>query len=109
MAHIITDDCINCGACEIMCPVQAVYPKAENPEMYEPLFINNIVRYNGFASTLHYYINPYECNSCKGLSEEPVCNTVCPVSCCLPQEDYDIYTTRIMLPKNVPITKISLN
>ncbi len=109
MAHVITDDCINCGACEIMCPVQAVYPKTESPEMYEPLFINNIVRYNGFASAVHFYINPYECNSCKGLSGQTVCNTVCPVSCCLPHEDYNIFTTRIMLPKNVSITKISLN
>lgn len=24
MAHIITDECINCGACEPVCPVEAI-------------------------------------------------------------------------------------
>ena len=26
MAYRITDDCINCGACEIECPVNAISP-----------------------------------------------------------------------------------
>ncbi len=24
MAHVITDDCTNCGACEDVCPVEAI-------------------------------------------------------------------------------------
>lgn len=27
MAHKITDDCINCGACEATCPVSAITEK----------------------------------------------------------------------------------
>ena len=29
MAHKITDECINCGACEPVCPVEAISEKGE--------------------------------------------------------------------------------
>ena len=32
MAHVITDDCVACGACEAECPVEAI---SEGEEKYE--------------------------------------------------------------------------
>ena len=32
MAHVISDDCINCGSCEPECPVEAI---SEGEEKYE--------------------------------------------------------------------------
>ena len=32
MAHVINDECINCGACASVCPVECI---SEGPEHYE--------------------------------------------------------------------------
>ena len=32
MATMITEDCINCGACEPECPVEAIFEESELPE-----------------------------------------------------------------------------
>ena len=34
-----------------------------------------------------YYITPDKCTECKGFHEEPQCAAVCPVDCCVPDED----------------------
>lgn len=61
MATIITEECINCGACEPECPNEAI---SEGPEIY--------------------IINPELCTECVGFHDEEQCNAVCPVSCCIP-------------------------
>ena len=58
MAIIITDECINCGACEPECPNDAIYP---GEEIYE--------------------INPDLCTECVGHFETSQCVEVCPVDC----------------------------
>lgn len=50
MAYIITDECINCGACETECPSGAISPGDEK-----------------------YIIDPTKCNNCKN------CVDICPV------------------------------
>ena len=35
-----------------------------------------------------YYIVPGKCTECKGFHEEPQCAAVCPVDCCVPDEDH---------------------
>ncbi|MEO6406937.1 MAG: ferredoxin, partial [Ferruginibacter sp.] len=35
-----------------------------------------------------YYIVPNKCTECQGFHEEPQCAAVCPVDCCVPDEDY---------------------
>ena len=34
-----------------------------------------------------YYIVPDKCTECKGFHDEPQCAAVCPVDCCVPDED----------------------
>ncbi|MCB9592851.1 MAG: YfhL family 4Fe-4S dicluster ferredoxin [Sandaracinaceae bacterium] len=61
MATYITDDCINCGACEPECPNQAI---TEGEEIY--------------------VIDPTLCTECVGFYDHEACQAVCPVECCLP-------------------------
>ena len=65
MAYKITEDCINCGACEPECPNQAI---SAGDERYE--------------------INPDKCTECVGYFNEPQCASVCPVNCCIPDPDH---------------------
>ncbi len=111
MSIIITDDCINCSACEAECPVHAVYPKLVCEHKPEDLFINNKALVTGFASGDHYFVNPYLCNGCEGIFDEPRCNSVCPVSCCIAESEYYGTSLRGVKVKVNPITitKISLN
>ena len=64
MATHITDDCINCGACEPECPNEAI---SEGDDLY--------------------VIDPDLCTECVGFHGEEVCQKVCPVLCCLPDPD----------------------
>ncbi len=61
MALRITDVCINCDVCEPACPNQAIY-----------------------QGELIYEIDPDRCTECVGHFDEPQCQAVCPVECCLP-------------------------
>lgn len=56
MALMITEDCIDCGACEPECP-------------------NNAIS----AGELVYEIDPDICTECVGYFDEPQCRNVCPV------------------------------
>ena len=35
-----------------------------------------------------YYIVPDKCTECKGFHEEPQCAAVCPVDCCVPDDNH---------------------
>jgi ferredoxin len=61
MALHITDQCINCDVCEPVCPNQAI-----------------------FMGETIYEIDPLRCTECVGHFDEPQCQAVCPVECCLP-------------------------
>ena len=61
MSTYITDDCINCGACEPECPNQAI---SEGEEIY--------------------VIDASLCTECVGFYDHEACQAVCPVKCCLP-------------------------
>ena len=61
MATFITEECINCGACEPECPNEAI---SEGDEIY--------------------VIDPKLCTECVGFHEYEACQAVCPVECCLP-------------------------
>jgi ferredoxin len=75
MATIITDQCINCGACEPECPNQAI-------SMGEDIYV----------------IDPERCTECVGFHDEEQCASVCPVDVCLPdpdrEEEEDVLLTR---------------
>ena len=45
-----------------------------------------------------YYIIPGKCTECKGFHDEPQCAAVCPVDCCVPDEDH-VETEEVLLAK----------
>tara|TARA_B110000495_G_scaffold5919_1_gene4462 strand:+ start:1266 stop:1604 length:339 start_codon:yes stop_codon:yes gene_type:complete len=68
MATIITDECINCGVCEPECP-------------------NNAIDDGSDGGLDFFYIDPELCTECVGFHGEEACQEVCPVDCCIPDED----------------------
>ena len=61
MAILITDECINCGACEPECPNEAI---SEGDDIY--------------------IIDANLCTECVGFHDYEACQAVCPVECCVP-------------------------
>lgn len=64
MATHITEECINCGACEPECPNEAISEGADT-----------------------YVIDPNLCTECVGFHDYEACQAVCPVECCLPDPE----------------------
>ncbi|WP_457618231.1 4Fe-4S dicluster domain-containing protein [Lutibacter sp.] len=98
MAIKITDECINCGACEPECPNNAIYEAAEEWRFSDGTKLSGkIVLLNGMAFNADeaqepiddevYYIVTDKCTECKGFHEEPQCAAVCPVDCCVPDDE----------------------
>ncbi len=98
MAIIITDECINCGACEPECPNTAIYEGGVEWKMSEGTSLagdytlenGKIVSVNDEQSPVDdeiYFIVPDKCTECVGFHEEPQCAAVCPVDCCVPDPD----------------------
>ena len=98
MAIIITDECINCGACEPECPNTAIYEGADDwrykdgTSLEGELVLPNGKQVNADAAQTPisdelYYIVPDKCTECVGFHEEPQCAAVCPVDCCVPDPD----------------------
>ncbi len=94
MAIKITDECINCGACETECPNNAIYEAAEDWKFSDGTTLSGtVILPNGktiVADELQeplddevYYIVASKCTECKGFHEEPQCAAVCPVDCCV--------------------------
>src|SRR3954465_12803192 len=50
MLVIDPDECIDCGACEPECPVEAIFPEDALPEKWEPFVkINAVMNTGGLA------------------------------------------------------------
>lgn len=99
MAIMITDECINCGACEPECPNNAIYEPGAEWAFEDGTNLKGQVKYNGKTidaterqepiSDEVYYIVPDKCTECVGFHEEPQCAAVCPVDCCIPDPDQE--------------------
>lgn len=76
MATLITEDCINCGACEPECPNDAIF---EGGATYT---VNGVE--HPALSQDYYYIVPERCTECVGFHGQEQCAAVCPVECCIP-------------------------
>lgn len=98
MAIIITDECINCGACEPECPNNAIYEGGVEWAISDGNTVKgNYILEDGRTVDAHaknapvsdeyYYIVPDKCTECVGFHEEPQCAAVCPVDCCVPDPD----------------------
>ena len=64
MALRIHEDCIVCGACDYVCPNDAIVPDVRL-----------------------YRIEAALCTECKGHFDEPQCIAACPVDCIVPLAD----------------------
>ena len=98
MAIIITDECINCGACEPECPNTAIYEGGVNWKGEDGTSLSGSVELpdgstvdasadNDPVSDEFYYIVSGKCTECNGFHEEPQCAAVCPVDCCVDDPD----------------------
>ena len=99
MAIIITDECINCGACEPECPNNAIYEGGAEWRYSDGTSLSGMVTVPGSGKEVDadkdyepvdmdvYFIVPDKCTECVGFHEEPQCAAVCPVDCCVDDED----------------------
>jgi Fe-S-cluster-containing hydrogenase component 2 len=63
MAFTIIEGCVNCWACEPLCPSQAIYlPVAA-----------------ASSAKLHFLIDARKCTECEGDHAEPQCASICPI------------------------------
>jgi len=94
MAIMITDECINCGACEPECPNNAIYEGGVEWAISDGTSVSGNYKLEDGrevsvddqqdpVSDDFYYIVPDKCTECKGFHEEPQCAAVCPVDCCV--------------------------
>lgn len=100
MAIKITDECINCGACEPECPNTAIYEGGAEWKFSDGTSLKG--NYTGKNSGVQvdaakenepvdmdiYFIVTDKCTECVGFHDEPQCAAVCPVDCCIPDEDF---------------------
>jgi len=109
MAIIITDECINCGACEPECPNNAIYEGQEKWNYSKGTNLSgDVILPNGNKvnsdtdntpiSDEFFFIVPDKCTECMGFHEEPQCAAVCPVDCCVP-DDNNVETENELLSK----------
>ena len=106
---MITDECINCGACEPECPNNAIYEggigwrlsegtgltgKSTNPE---GITMDTDEEHDPISEEF-YYITHNKCTECVGFHDEPQCAAVCPVDCCILDPDHE-ETEEVLMEK----------
>jgi ferredoxin len=79
MATIITNECINCGACEPECPNTAIYAGGVEWEL-------NGVKHPPIAADIFYIVRD-KCTECVGFFDHEACAEACPVDCCIPDSN----------------------
>jgi hypothetical protein len=75
MATTITNDCINCGACEPECPNNAI-------SQGDPVYV----------------IDPLLCTECVGFHDYEACAAVCPVDVCVPDPN-NLETEEVLIAR----------
>lgn len=76
MSYMITAECVNCGACEMECPVRAITPHADQ-----------------------YFISAETCVDCDGYFDIPRCKWACPVNACVPERDNYLFKAASLVNK----------
>ncbi len=100
MAIVITDECINCDACVSECPNNAIYEPDEEWAYADGTELSGSIELPSgdsvdaddkqeAVSDEFYFIVTDKCTECKGFHDEPQCAAVCPVDCCVPDEDHE--------------------
>ncbi len=108
MAIMITEECINCGACEPECPNTAIYEGgmewswAGGTDLKEVEVDGVTINGDDDQSPISddiYYIVHGKCTECTGFHEEPQCAAVCPVDCCVPDPDHEETEAQLLAKK----------
>ncbi len=81
MSLMITEDCINCGACEPECPNTAIYAGGEDYEL-------NGQSYPALSQD-YYYVVVEKCTECAGFHDKEQCVSVCPADCCVKDPSHE--------------------
>jgi ferredoxin len=83
MAVVITDTCINCGACIDECPVEAIVDEDDCPTGEEIYFVfgskAHVSEHGGDLDKTDANI----CVECVGYHDEPACASACPTEGCI--------------------------
>lgn len=97
MAIKITDQCINCGLCEQKCPNNAIYEGAKPWSFLYGTKDSKFKKNDGSIvangeeqaplAESFYYIVAEKCTECVGYHDEKQCVAVCPVDCCIQDEN----------------------
>ena len=112
MAIKITDECINCGACEPECPNNAIYEGGLEWKFSDGTSLKG--DYTGKNSGLKvnadqnnepvemdvFFIVTDKCTECVGFHDEPQCAAVCPVDCCVPDENFVEQESSLLIKKD---------
>lgn len=99
MAIMITDECINCGACEPECPNTAIYEGGADWKYADGTGLSGDIKLlNGTEVNANsdqepvdmdvYFIVTDKCTECVGFHDEPQCAAVCPVDCCVDDPEH---------------------
>ena len=114
MAIKITDECINCGACEPECPNNAIYEGGAEWRFSDGTGVKGSYtgRNSGVIAEADepqtpksmdiYFIVSDKCTECQGFHDEPQCAAVCPVDCCIKDED-NVETPEQLLAKKAEL------
>jgi ferredoxin len=82
----ITEECIDCGCCEDVCPTAAISEDAEKGARI---------------------VDPERCTECVGVYGRIMCQVECPVEACVPDPDHGeteadlVVKARRLLPEHV--------
>ena len=110
MAIMITDECINCGACEPECPNNAIYEGGAEWRYADGTGLRGAIQLlnganadadaeNEPVSMDVYFIVTDKCTECVGFHDEPQCAAVCPVDCCVDDPDHRESEDQLMAKK----------
>lgn len=112
MAIYITDECINCGACEPECPNNAIYDGGVEWTYADGTGVSGTFKLvdgqkveadqqHAPVEEDYYYIVADKCTECVGFHEEPQCAAVCPVDCCVPDPNHVESEDRLLQKKAI--------
>ena len=98
MAIQITEECINCGACEPECPNNAIYEGGAEWSLSDGTSLKDDQKHQPLTEEF-YYIVTEKCTECVEFNESPSCASVCPVDCCIPDPAQEESTEELLKKK----------